>query len=301
VFLNSGTAIREQIRSLVSEEVSGTMKLAVAFWGTGIEHELRGANKIICDLESGACNPTVIRALRKRAQFVILKLPGLHAKVVIGTAGAVVSSANMSTNGLGAEGADYSGTIEAGYFVDAKKPEYQKIVVWFEDMWRHATEITEADLIYAEAKYQFRNREMPVAPAVEDLPEPAPLCIDPSEFLENQIAPDHVLRAVHPHIRMSLEHVVKGVEPRRQGKLMMWAVHLLLNHAGIVLDHSPSKDEPKGLATNEWILTRFKGRKKEETQLHLEALLREINRDSFRSAGIRQAASELLADLPWKN
>jgi hypothetical protein len=69
------------------------------------------------------CNPAVIALLLDRDNTVVLQLAGLHAKVVVGSAGAVISSANISTNGLDAEGADTSGTIEAGYFVTPGTPE----------------------------------------------------------------------------------------------------------------------------------------------------------------------------------
>lgn len=303
MFLESGRAIAAKIKSLIDEEVSEPMRMAVAFWGTSADYEIKGASRIICDLDSGACNPTVIRALMKRPSCIVLNLPKLHAKVVIGSNGAVVSSANMSTNGLGAEGADYSGTIEAGYFVSPRIPEYRRIAAWFEDVWSQATVITEGDLLKAEAKYQFRNREMPSLPAIVDPLNTTPLVVDPSEFLEEITIPAHRLRAVHRHIRYKLKHVLPDVQATQQGKLMIWAFHLLLNQAGHVQRYSSRPNDPSGLATDEWIMGRLG--KTEQTRskvrAQIEALMLEISRSEFISLDGRRAASQVLTETSWQD
>lgn len=301
MFLDSGRAIAGQIQVLIDGEVVEPVRLAVAFWGTGADYRLRGACQIICDLESGACNPAVIRTLCKRDNCVVLKLSGLHAKVVISSVGAVVSSANMSTNGLGAEGADASGTIEAGYFVPAKLPDYKKIVTWFSDVWDKATEITELDLAKAQEKWDFRNREMPITPSTKPELDTSPLDIDPFSLLEERIYKKYRLRAVKPDVFNRLKGALPDVDHRQLGKVASWACHLLLNRAGIgmVLEHSAGDGEESGPATDQWIVGRFGKQKKNEMAANVETLLDAISRDPFFSADVRRAANQVLSASPW--
>lgn len=299
MFLDSGRAIAGQIQVLIDGEVAQPVRLAVAFWGTGADYKLRGKCQIICDLESGACNPAVIRTLLNRDSWVVLKLSGLHAKVVIGSAGAVVSSANMSTNGLGAEGADASGTIEAGYFVSANAPDYKKIVTWFEGVWSKATKITQHDLTLAQQKWNFRNREMPMPPSAENELENVPFNIDPSSLLEEQIDTRDRIRAVKPAVFNRLRSTLPDVDYRRQGKIASWACHLLLNHVGIILEHSAGDGERSGPATDLWIVSRFGKQKKDETAANVAALLEAISRDPSFSADVRRAANQVLSSPPW--
>jgi hypothetical protein len=299
MFLNSGRAIAEQIQKLIDGEIAKPVKLAVAFWGAGADYKLQGACHVICDLESGACNPAVIRTLRKRDNCVVLKLSGLHAKVVISSSGAVVSSANMSTNGLGAEGADASATLEAGYFVSAKHLDYKSIVTWFDDVWDQATDITELDLAKAKEKWDFRNREMTILhPTVPEL-DTSPFDIDPASLLEERIDTKDRLRAVKPTVFNRLKSSLPGVDHRRQGKIASWACHLLLNRAGVTLEHSAGDGEKSGPATDQWIVGRFGNRKLSDTAANVETLLNAIARDAFFSTDVRRAANQLLLAPPW--
>lgn len=299
MFLNSGREISEKIQILINEEVTEPVRFAVAFWGAGADYKLRGACKIICDLESGACNPNVIRNLLKRDNCVVLKVADFHAKVVIGSAGAVISSANMSTNGLGAEGADASGTIEAGYFLPKQISEYEKIAIWFDEIWGKATPISEDDLANAERKWNFRNRNFPIEYTIKTEPNDYPLSIDPYILLEGNIDSKDRLRAVKKNIFNRMSGVLPDVEHRRLGKIATWACHLLLNHAGIVLDHSAGDMEDSGPATDQWIVNRFGKQKRKETAANVAKLLNVIARDPFFSADIRCAANRVLSASPW--
>ncbi|WP_194724054.1 phospholipase D family protein [Noviherbaspirillum malthae] len=299
MFLDSGRAIAEKIQELIDEEVYQPVRMAVAFWGAGADYKLRGRCELICDLDSGACNPAVIRALLQRDNCVVLKLDGLHAKVVIGSTGAVVSSANMSTNGLGAEGADASGTIEAGYFVSEKESQYERIVSWFKSVWEKASEITESDLAKAQQKWDFRNREMPVAGTPEPQSESEPYHINPFTLLEERIDPADRLRAVKPMVFNQLRDALPHVDHRRQGKIATWACHLLLNQAGIVLDHSSGNGEGQGPATDHWIVGRFGTDKKDDTVENVQRFLEVMTRDTEFSKDIRRAARQVLVSKPW--
>ena len=257
MFLNSGKEIAKKIDFLINEEITGSVNFAVAFWGSGADYKLRGSCKIICDLDSGACNPHVIRNLLKRDNCVVLKAENFHAKVVISSAGAVISSANMSTNGLGSEGSDASGTIEAGYFVTRQLPEYKEISKWFDDMWCNASSITEDDLLIAEQRWNFRNRDFPIENSIRPRSNPETININPYVLLEDEIDTSDRLRAVKKNVFNQIRSVLPNVEHRRLGKLATWACHLLLNDAGIVLDHSAGDMEGSGLATNQWIANKI--------------------------------------------
>lgn len=114
---------------------------AVAFWGEGAKDLLfePSANaRIICDVESGATNPTELKRLlqTKNSKFQIKSVRELHAKVYIGKTAAVIGSANASANGLGEEGKEMSGTIEAIVHLTAPS-DVANCRTWFDDLWNN--------------------------------------------------------------------------------------------------------------------------------------------------------------------
>jgi hypothetical protein len=301
MFLASGKTIAARIQALVDDEVTPPVKLAVAFWGAGADFTLRGACLIVCDLVSGACNPAVIRALQQRDNCVVRKYDGLHAKVVIGSTGAVVSSANMSTNGLGAEGADASGTIEAGYFVAPTAAGYHDIVAWFDGVWSAATAITEGDFAAAQEQWIFRNREMLATSTTPTSPPATAVNINPLSLLEPDIASAHVLRAVRKDVFAHLQAALPGISSGQLGKIAMWACHLIVNRTGSVLRYEMKHGQNSGLATDAWIVARFVKKTKSAAAGNVAAVLEAIGRDPFFTADIRRAAHEVLAAAPWEH
>lgn len=297
MFLESGRAIAEQVQFLVDQEVTRPIRVAVAFWGVGADFKLRGSCRIICDLASGLCNPTVIASLLDRDNAVVLQLAGLHAKVVIGSAGAVVSSANMSTNGLGAEGADASGTIEAGYFVAPDTLDHQRVSTWFEEQWARATGISQDDLVAAALRWESRNVEIPALETATRRPAALSFAIEPSTLLEPHIDSRDRLAAVKPSVFNVLKDFLPNVDPRRLGKLATWACHLLLNRAGLMQQHGPGNSETHGPATDAWIYSRFGTTKHAETRAAVATLLASIGRSTFFSRDIRRAATEALREM----
>lgn len=292
MFLESGRAIAAQIQHLVDQEITQPLRLAVAFWGLGADYTLRGHCRIICDLASGACNPSVIATLLERDNTVVLQLAGLHAKVVVGSAGAVVSSANMSTNGLGAEGADASGTIEAGYFVAQGTSQYSRVAAWFEEQWVQADEISPEDLAAAVERWAWRKRELPEPKAAREIVGAVPFAISAETLLEAHIDPDDRLAAVKPHVFAAVKDSLPDVDHRRLGKMATWACHLLLNRAGLIQHYGPGNGEPRGLADDEWICRRFGTRKREKTMAGVATILDTISRSTVFSRDIRRAASD---------
>lgn len=97
-------------------------KFGVSFWGEeaisllGIDHLKRLPLEIVCNLESGACNPAVIKRLLNKREFPnvsILTNSRLHAKVYLTNKCLITGSANASANGLGLEGTELKGWLEA--------------------------------------------------------------------------------------------------------------------------------------------------------------------------------------------
>ncbi|TQK06957.1 phospholipase D family protein [Herbaspirillum sp. SJZ107] len=297
MFLESGRAIAAQVQLLVDQEVVQPVRFAVAFWGAGADFKLRGACRIICDLASGMCNPAVIASLLDRDNTVVLQLAGLHAKVVVGSAGAVISSANMSTNGLGAEGADASGTIEAGYFVTPSTSDHRRVAAWFEEQWAQATLISQDDLTAAAMRWADRNREMPALETISDRSSFSSFSIDPGMLLEPHIDPQDRLAAVKPLVFNVLKETLPDLDRRRLGKIATWACHLLLNRAGMMQEHGPGDGEARGLADDAWIYGRFGTTKRAETLTSVAALLASISRSTFFSRDIRRAAAEALREI----
>jgi hypothetical protein len=105
-FLDEVQALKA-IRELI--HAAATAKLAVAFWGSGAVASL-GLDRsgldveAICNLDSGACNPTEIEKLRQlRPRTAVKSDPRLHGKVYWTPDAVVVGSSNASTNGLAIE------------------------------------------------------------------------------------------------------------------------------------------------------------------------------------------------------
>ena len=77
----------------------------------------------------------------------------LHAKVFLSSTDCVVGSANASANGLGREGTDNDGWLEAGCRVAVKGP----VQTWFDNTWNSASDIDEVDLEKAQIAWQKRQ------------------------------------------------------------------------------------------------------------------------------------------------
>lgn len=154
---------REAIRSLVRD--ADTACLAVAFWGHDAVESL-GLDRsgldltIICNLDSGACNPHEIRkAIDVAGTDRVLSDPRLHAKVYWTPAGAVLGSSNASTNGLAVE-EGMGGWAEANVLIE--DPDILvEIGAWFKTRRASAYVIGEDDLIRAEEVWKRRNSAAP--------------------------------------------------------------------------------------------------------------------------------------------
>lgn len=151
--------IREILRS------AETAKIAVAFWGQGAIEALGLARSelevdVVCNLDSGACNPFEIERLRKLRPHVSVKSdPRLHGKLYWTPNGLVLGSSNASTNGLAVE-EGLGGWAEANVFCEDPNV-VAAALTWFESRKSSGYEITDAHLRLAEQHWSDRRRIAP--------------------------------------------------------------------------------------------------------------------------------------------
>jgi len=155
----TGKELDNTIRALLK---SKEVRCAVAFWGFGASELLRSAGnrniRIICNLRSGATNPGEIEKLEKSG-ILVLQNDSLHAKVYINDKHAVVTSANVSSNGLGLEGNETARWIEAGVLTS----DIRNVNEWFEDLWVNSRAITKNDLREAKRTWKLHRKHKPTA------------------------------------------------------------------------------------------------------------------------------------------
>jgi hypothetical protein len=144
-----------EIKRIAAE---GQARCAVAFWGRGAVREFKHPKglRIVCNLASGATNPAVIHELQRRGAS-LRQYDTLHAKVYLGQTSAVVTSANVSANGLALEGSEQAKWEEAGALLRATRP----IEVWFENIWKRSRAVTRGDLESARKLWMARRHAKP--------------------------------------------------------------------------------------------------------------------------------------------
>jgi len=162
IFLNEVGALAK-IREMFGR--AGQAKIAVAFWGRGAAQAL-GLDRpdleaeIICNLDSGACNPSEIEKLRGlRPHIAVRSDPRLHGKLYWTPSGVVIGSSNASTNGLAVEDG-LAGWAEANIFSDDPKLT-EAALGWFNARKEGSYEITDAHLCLAEQIWSQRAKSTP--------------------------------------------------------------------------------------------------------------------------------------------
>jgi hypothetical protein len=125
----TGSILTNAIKEILKEP---DVCCAVAFWGKGCNDWLKGKNaRVICNLASGGTNPFALKSL-KLSNKGLKQNDQLHAKVFIGRTHTIVASANVSANGLGFEGIEQKGWLEAGVKIETTSEQ----IDWFESLWR---------------------------------------------------------------------------------------------------------------------------------------------------------------------
>lgn len=163
--------VGDELQREIGRVLAGTkLRCAVAFWGRGAEDRIPKAQiknaKLICNLESGGTNPFEISKLIESGAEVRMH-PRLHAKVYVSSKGAIVTSANMSANGLGFEGSEQAHWIEAG----TSLRETANVEEWFSRLWESKTTepVTPEALKKAKEAWKLRQRFKPSLPTFADV------------------------------------------------------------------------------------------------------------------------------------
>lgn len=141
-------------------ERSERMHLAVAFWGEGATDALGlakapGELSVVCNLRMGGTNPKEIRRLREIGARV-KHSDTLHAKIYLFDRHGVVGSANASANGLSLQRGEVGGWTEANVLFEAG-PLLDETRALFNEIWHASADVTEPDLITAQAAWDRRR------------------------------------------------------------------------------------------------------------------------------------------------
>ncbi|WP_447727203.1 phospholipase D family protein [Sphingomonas koreensis] len=160
--LDETTAL-DAIRTLLAE--ADHARLAVAFWGKGAISRL-GLDRpglsleILCNLDSGACNPAELRRLLDLPGIELRSHPALHAKVYWTAGGAVLGSSNASANGLALESDAATGWHEANISI-ADPQVLADIDRRFTDLFTAGYPVGTDDLDRAALIWKARARQAP--------------------------------------------------------------------------------------------------------------------------------------------
>lgn len=161
----TGGPLQKAISDILQEQ---SFKCAVAFWGTGANELLpkggKNAYRIVCNLRAGGTNPFVIDNIPREA---VKQNDRLHAKVYIGRDRAIISSANVSANGLGLEGSEQTSWIEAG--IEISTSDFLR--EWFENLWNHpdTRKVSDGDIMAAKIAWKKRQAGKPPLADPRDL------------------------------------------------------------------------------------------------------------------------------------
>ncbi|KQY13678.1 phospholipase D family protein [Rhizobium sp. Root482] len=173
--------LTEQTSPLLIADIirkSAAVKIAVAFWGKGAV-EMLGLDRpglrasIVCNLESGACNPTEIKKLLSLSRNVEVRTNArLHAKVYWSADKAVIGSSNASSNGLAVEGSELQGWAEANVLLTDPRI-LVETDAWFNVLFSESVAVDDTALQRAEENWRKRSKiRPPVAEKVK--PETTP-------------------------------------------------------------------------------------------------------------------------------
>jgi hypothetical protein len=118
--------------------------------------------RIIANLQSGGTNPMALREVWNAVgRDRLLQLNTLHAKVFVSDRCLIVGSANVSANGLGAEGREVDGWFEACLRTDDRQM-IEQAQRWFADRWTDADAIEPEHFEAAIEAWKRERRRRPI-------------------------------------------------------------------------------------------------------------------------------------------
>ncbi len=132
-----GQALSDRIRLICAE---GNVDCAVAFLSDAVRDSLfpkweNQTVRIVCDISMSCNSRSTLKAYGAPKNDNLRVRDGLHAKIYISTAGAIVASANASLNGVGLPGRP-AGNMEAGVFFAPNTAGFCEAGRLFEELWR---------------------------------------------------------------------------------------------------------------------------------------------------------------------
>ncbi|MCC7402853.1 MAG: phospholipase D family protein [Bdellovibrionales bacterium] len=165
---------RSQLTAKIEQVLKGPNAYAVvAYVGDGASQWLGAARpRMVVNADSNGTNPLELeRLIRKLGRQRVKTLTDLHAKVYCSDQGAVVSSANLSTNGLEVLGEHIQGLVESGLYVSSSnRTLHRQISNWCSDVFRDAGDVSrelirERKIAFAKQKhFGYRRRGKPRRP-----------------------------------------------------------------------------------------------------------------------------------------
>lgn len=176
-FLDNSNYLEEVEKLFLNSE---SLDIAVAFFGKDafplLANSMNKEIRIVCNLESGACNPFLIEEAQGLKNIKIRTNNKLHAKTLIQHNQTIIGSANISANGLSFEGIETIGWLETGIsttddqiITSAKN--------WYEELWSKSSEIKFNELEKHKKLWKFKrnNRSLnalnkSILTAVKDSP-----------------------------------------------------------------------------------------------------------------------------------
>lgn len=158
---------RMELSNAIRYVLSGTeLRCAVAFWGNGAAELLTACGqecaqdaKIVCDVSMGSTSAIELERLGAPENCRLRFHDGLHAKVYISSAGAVVASANASSNGIGFKPGEHASLTEAGTFYAAGDADWANAACWFDELYDAAKQIDTDALSLARKRWSL-SREV---------------------------------------------------------------------------------------------------------------------------------------------
>ncbi len=142
----TGVQLADKIREICAADA---VDCAVAFWSGTSRDEIfprwrEQKVRIICDISMGCNSQRSLEAYGAPDNKLLRVCDGLHAKIFISDAGAVVGSANASFNGLGRSGTA-PGNLEAGVFFEVETDGWVAARAFFHAQWGRPAPIIDQD------------------------------------------------------------------------------------------------------------------------------------------------------------
>jgi hypothetical protein len=223
----------ELLSAKIREVLSGeNRRCAVAFWGTGSSELLKSCSKvdsmdakIVCDVSMGGTFWKELQILGAPKNEKLRFHDGLHAKVYISDFGAIVASANASSNGIGFSGTGVPKHLEAGTFFARSDKEWDKISQWFDKTYESSKLIDEQALEIARTRWSPTREQ--VSPAKEGKTASANSLLnmvrdDPRSF--KNVGFVFVTHTVDKEDAKAVRKEVAKKHPDQEEKVLKWSV-----------------------------------------------------------------------------